>query len=243
MVEVTKSNRLTIPYDFEVVKYFNPSQAPPPPDHLQETTLHLIDHLDQTLEMKYICFEDELSYVVFRGWEQYVARYGLNYKDTIRFFERKPNQEQNSFIIFHEPGPGPIVMDTPVSPPLCLQMNFICELELTTEDVGFGRLAMPGAQIAFLCRGQEMAKLTDENNKNWYVIIVQLGKGYAIEDGWEGYVWEYELEAGDLVRLYSPEGADHDKHFLIKCIKKTKKGTEKEKGWIVSSSRKGKEKV
>lgn len=222
-VTIPRSNRLPMPYDL-AARYFKPSAAKPPPDHLQEYTLLLTNHLNVTWNMRYVCNEDEKAYIIVRGWEDFAGHYSLKYEDKIQFFERKPRLEGNSFMISHKP--GPVILES-VLPPLCLRSNLLCELNLTKWDVGFGRLEMPGFKIPFQCHKNEMVKLTDENRKDWYMIIVyQSGsREYMLLDGWEGIVKEYELEAEDMVRFFIPACRDHARHFLIECDKKKKEGS------------------
>ncbi|CAL5440954.1 unnamed protein product [Camellia sinensis] len=93
--------------------------------------------------------------------------------------------------------------------------------------VGHNYLKLPKEEVRnhFCAIGippRRRLNFTDARNKDWAktIFYVKVLDAYIIMNGWEGFVKEHRLEDMDVIRFYKPVQPLHERHFLVKCVKR-----------------------
>ncbi|KAG5515537.1 hypothetical protein RHGRI_036544 [Rhododendron griersonianum] len=250
-MEVPSTNRLIIP--FELASTHFPPLDTRKPNEKQVKTLEFTDSHNHEWYMPIQYYRDERGFMILTGWQKFSTQYNLQPMDLIRILKPIPRLHTHHFLIGVEKKQGAVEI------PAFREENFLFEIELEQSDIEFRRVLLarddvrnfPGVKMQRNSREKKIMRFTDAKCKHWYMNIIRYSEEkYMVIDGWDEFVKERGLEAGDLVGFYKHEHPCHRKHYLIGILKKEDRqnpgqpsgGTEAGRGAGSSSgSHKGKE--
>ncbi|KAH7848332.1 hypothetical protein Vadar_001416 [Vaccinium darrowii] len=161
-------------------------------------------------------------------WQKFAHHHNLKAMDSLRFYKPFPRAENNNFLIEHVSGDNEITSD-----PEFKRENFLFERKLDLYEVrSNGRpvtLAkkvvkehFPAVRVPAETHKLERLYFTDSQNKEWCWKIYFSFGNYVIE-GLEGFVNEYKVDVGDVVRFFKVDGnepLESQRHFLIEHVRR-----------------------
>ncbi|KAG5515536.1 hypothetical protein RHGRI_036543 [Rhododendron griersonianum] len=220
-MEVPKTNRLVIP--FELASTHFPPLDTRKPNEKQIETLEFTDSQNHEWYMPIQYYSDEHGFMILTGWQKFSTQYNLQPMDLIRILKPVPRLHTHHFLIEVEKKQGTVEI------PEFRKENFLFLIELEQSDIKFKRVFLarndvrnfPGVEMQRNSREKKMMRFTDKNCKHWYMNIIRYSEEkYMVIDGWDEFVKERGVEAGDLVVFYKHEHPCHRKHYLIGFVKK-----------------------
>lgn len=161
--------------------------------------------------------------MILSGWQQFSTQYNLEPMDLVRIFEPVPRLHTQHFLIEVEK------KHAMVEVPEFKEENFLFQVELDRSDVEFRRVFLarddvrnfPGVKMQRNSREKKIMRFTDAKCKDWYMNIIRYSEEkYMVMDGWDEFVKERGLEAGDLVGFYMHGYPCHMKHYLVGIVRK-----------------------
>ncbi|KAF7121249.1 hypothetical protein RHSIM_Rhsim13G0097300 [Rhododendron simsii] len=222
-MEVPKTNRLVIP--FELASTHFPPLDTRKPNEKQIETLEFTDSQNHEWYMPIQYYGDERGFMILTGWQKFSTQYNLQPMDMIRILKPVPRLHTHHFIIEVEKKQGTVEI------PKFREENFLFLIEMEQSDIKFKRVFLarddvrnfPGVKMQRNSREKKMMRFTDAKGKHWYMNIIRYSEEkYMVIDGWDEFVKERGLEAGDLVVFFKHEHPCHRKHYLIGIVNKEK---------------------
>lgn len=162
-------------------------------------------------------------------WQKFARHHDLKATDSIRFYKPFPRADNNNFLIQHISGDKEITSGNPDFK----QENFLFERELGLYEVRSSgrpvtlatkvvRKHFPSVRVPAETHKLERLYFTDAQNKEWCWKIYFSFGNYVIE-GLEGFVNEYKVDVGDVVRFFKIDGngpLESQRHFLIEHVRR-----------------------
>ncbi|KAI8524086.1 hypothetical protein RHMOL_Rhmol13G0122100 [Rhododendron molle] len=223
-MEVPCTNRLVIP--FELASAHFPHLDTLKLNEKQVETLEFTDSLNREWYMPIQYYRDEHGFMILSGWQKFSTQYNLQPLDLIRILKPVPRLHTHHFLIEVEKKQGAVEI------PAFREENFLFQIELDQSDIEFRRVFLarddvrnfPGVKMPRNNREKKIMRFTDAKCKHWYMNIIRYSEEkYMVIDGWDEFVKERGLEAGDLVGFFKHEHPCHRKHYLIGILKKVDK--------------------
>ncbi|KAI8524087.1 hypothetical protein RHMOL_Rhmol13G0122200 [Rhododendron molle] len=223
-MEVPKTNRLVIP--FELASTHFPPLHTRKPNEKQVETLEFTDSQNHEWYMPIQYYRDEHGFMILTGWQKFSTQYNLQPMDLIRILIPVPRLHTHHFLIEVEKKQGTVEI------PKFREENFLFLIEVEQSDIEFKRVFLarddvrnfPGVEMQRNSREKKMMRFTDKKCKHWYMNIIRYSEEkYMVIDGWDEFVKERGLEAGDLVVFFEHEHPCHWKHYLIGIVEKENK--------------------
>ncbi|KAG5515538.1 hypothetical protein RHGRI_036545 [Rhododendron griersonianum] len=219
-MEVPKTNRLVIP--FELASTHFPPLNTRKPNEKQIETLEFTDSQNHEWYMPIQYYSDEHGFMILTGWQKFSTQYNLQPMDLIRILKPVPRLHTHHFLIEVEKKQGTVEI------PEFIEENFLFQIEVDQSDIEFRRVFLarddvrnfPGVEMQRNSREKKMMRFTDKKCKHWYMNIIRYSEKYMVIDGWDEFVKERGLEAGDLVVFFKHEHPCHSKHYLIGIVRK-----------------------
>ncbi|XP_057508191.1 uncharacterized protein LOC130791095 [Actinidia eriantha] len=220
--EINNSNRLLIPTGRakqHFPRFYRGGSTKP-------KILHLIIPQVKEWHMPVMHCSDEDAFMFTRLWLQFVKFHNLKPLDKIRFYKPVPRLHTRHYTVAFWRTAGNIAQI-----PEFRTKNYLFGLEMTAGDVGYKRLFIhnddvtnhfPSFHIPIKTRTTDMIKLTDVQNKDWYMDVIRYSPDfYMIIEEWDEFVKERNLKAKDVIKFYRPVQPSHRKHFLIEIVRRT----------------------
>ncbi|KAH7864279.1 hypothetical protein Vadar_027739 [Vaccinium darrowii] len=220
-METPSTNRLVIPFDLASAHF--PPLATRKRNEKQVETLQFTDSQNREWYMPIQYYRDERGFMILTGWQKFSTQYNLKPMDLIRIYEPVPRFHTHHFLIEVEK------KGQTIDPPEFREENFLFQIELDQSDIDFRRVFLarddvrnfPGVKMQRNSREKKIMRFTDANCKDWYMNIIRYSEGkYMVIDGWDEFVKERGLQAGDLIGFYQHVHPYHRKHYLIGIVKK-----------------------
>ncbi|XP_057468188.1 uncharacterized protein LOC130757463 [Actinidia eriantha] len=179
--------------------------------------------------------EECLFLINSRRWQQFAHRHGFKPSDIIRFFKPFPRVENTHFLIEHVKKADEEGTRSTVVVPEFKKKNFLFQKQLILYEVrnlNKRPLQLPkeevkkhfsALRIPVPSHKMERLYFTDARNKEWCWKFMFLSGTYMVVDGWEGFVNEHKVDAGDAIRFYKfvdNRKLHPERHFLIQHVKK-----------------------
>ncbi|KAI8524085.1 hypothetical protein RHMOL_Rhmol13G0122000 [Rhododendron molle] len=220
-MEVPSTNRLIIPFELASTHFLLLDTRKSNEKHVE--TLEFTDSLNREWYMPIQYYRDEHGFMILSGWQKFSTQYNLQPLDLIRILKPVPRLHTHHFLIEVEKKQGTVEI------PEFREENFLFQIELDQSDIEFRRVFLarddvrnfPGVKMQRNSGEKKIMRFTDAQCKHWYMNIIRYSEEkYMVIDGWDEFVKERGLEAGDLVGFYRHEHPCHRKHYLIGIVKK-----------------------
>ncbi|XP_057484625.1 uncharacterized protein LOC130771003 [Actinidia eriantha] len=191
-----------------------------------EEEIKVTDPRDRVWTMKIRYDSDECGYLMNSEWHDLAKCHGLRARDKVQFYVPFPLLQENHYLIEYvrTEESGDII-----SFPEFRRLKLLFEREVTAYEVKYRRLIFSMLEvishfsvITIPAETHDVERLcfTDALNKDWWFKIKFYCETYLVIGGWEEFVNEYKVEAGDVIKFYKMVRPFSPRQFLIMHYKK-----------------------
>ncbi|XP_057506154.1 uncharacterized protein LOC130789420 [Actinidia eriantha] len=179
--------------------------------------------------------EERLFLIKSREWQHFADWHGFKPGDIICFSKPFPRAKSTHFLIEHFNKADEEETSSTVVVPEFEEENFLFQKRLMLHEVrNLSQRLLPlpkkkvkkhfsALRIPAPSHKMERLYFTDARNKEWCWKFMFDSGEYVVVDGWEGFVDEHKVDAGDKIRFYKfaeSRKLHPERHFLIQHVKK-----------------------